>query len=162
MPDYRFIIEDGSGKLPQSVPGGLPPGNVPGDKPLGDAPGNTGATFSDGFAKNLTNSMVSRAVVSPLNGVTGGFAAPALQVGKALINGAGGAALGGAVAGAAVAVVAIAIQKFEEYYNKRVAENQAQAYAANEKDNTLIRAGSKTYVTEYTSDFWGVRSTNRT
>jgi hypothetical protein len=110
----------------------------------------------DGFAGRTQTLLVSRFIVAPLNQATGGLASPAFQIGKALISGSS-AAIGGAVGAALV----FAAQKGIEYYEKRVAENKAEAAAANEKDNSLIKAGTKSYITEYSGSFGGVKATDR-
>lgn len=121
------------------------------------APRSNDRTFSDGAANSLERRLVSQFILSPLNQATGGLATPAYRLGKPIITGAGAAAIGTGVAGLAI----FGLQKAIDAINKRVTEMENKAAEANERDNTLIRAGSKNYITDYKGDFWGVNSVNR-
>ena len=112
----------------------------------------------EGFGKKIAEDSIQRGIISPLNSVTGGLASPVYSLGKSIATGASGAAIGGAVAGIAMAGLQLAVTKIQE----RVARLESQADAANERDNTLIRAGAKTAPTFYEANFFrGVVKTNR-
>lgn len=112
------------------------------------------STIESGLRSKLTESTIERAVISPLNSATGGLASPAYSLGKTLLTGGTAAAIGGGIATVAIAGVMLAVNKIEQ----RVARMESKAEQMNNRDNTLIRAGSKGFATEYTGGLSGVKS----
>lgn len=114
-------------------------------------------TLGQGLTTSLANNAISNTLISPLNSATGGLASPVYSLGKSIAMGAGAAAIGGGIAGLMVAGVMLAVTKMQE----RIQKMEAKAEQANNRDNALIRAGVKSYATDYTGNLSGVKSIKR-
>jgi len=159
MPDYRFILE--AQEQLRNGNAGIQNVTSIANTPKSSVTKTT-VNNSKGLASSLgtrfADNAIERAVISPLNSATGGLASPVYGIGKTLATGGSGAALGGGIAGLAMAGIMLAINKIQE----RVAKMESKAEEANNKDNVLIRSGSKSYATYYKGSLFGVKSsTNR-
>lgn len=161
MPDYRFIRVADTGDTPNGrdlvEDGGTitPISKVP-STVVRKSPINSSKPITAGMGRNIVENSISQFIISPLNSATGGLVSPAYSVGKALVT---GGAIGSAIGTAAVALVV----KGLEYLEKRVAKMEAKADEMNNKDNILIRSGSKSAATFYKGNISGVKeiSTSR-
>lgn len=115
--------------------------------------------FTDKFLQKASDDTIQNVIVSPLNTVTGGLASPVYGVAKGLMTGASV----GAVLGSAVATIGIlALQKGIEALQKRQADLETKVQSLGNADNVLIRAGSVSTATYYTSNIVGIQTkTNR-
>lgn len=152
MPDYNLIVSSPDETAPLQAP--IP--NTASASPIKTTPAS-GRTLSQGLTKRLGENSIERFVVSPLNSATGGLASPVYHIGKALVTDKSSAMIGVSIAGLAMAGVMFAINAIET----RIAKMEAKAEEMNNKDNALIRAGSKGTATYYTGGLSGVKSTNR-
>lgn len=150
MPDYNFYIHDNTTEGVLSRPGGIqasaPDSNM-------DLDGLGGGINTAGAGRRVLSG-VENFALSPLNQVTGGLASPSYDLAKNAIT---GGAVGGAAVGLAIAAITLAVREIQ----KRIAENEAKAEAANNRDNLLLRSGRVTQATHYTSNVFGVKSTTR-
>lgn len=97
---------------------------------------------------------IARAALGPLNSSVGNLALPVYAVGRSWVKGAGTAALASAAVGVAFQALQFGIQKLQE----RVAKMEAKADKANDRDNLLLRAGSKASATYYSGSLFGVKT----
>ena len=146
MPDYRLIIM-GEGQDGKSVI------NTQSADVLQATPLNAQQAGS-AFGKNIANQSINRALISPLNSATGGLASPVYQVGRGMATGASAAAIGGGLASLAIAGVMLAVNEM----GKRVARMEAKAEEMNNRDNLMIRAGSKETPTNYNGGLFGIKT----
>jgi len=150
MPDYRLIVagEENKNTTKPTIPT-QPTNSIP------TVPTGSTKSVTKGMGKNIVENSISQFVVSPLNSATGGLASPAYSIGKAVAT---GGAVGSAIGSALIVGVTLAINEIE----KRVAKMESKAEEMNNKDNTLIRAGTTSVATFYSGNVFGVSSTNRT
>ena len=148
MPDYKLIIENGT-QATSSIKS--EPSNI-----LATAPKQK--VNVSGFANNFQQNLLSSQIITPLNSATGGLASPVYQVGRGLIGGSSALASAG-LANLAMVGVIFALSTLQ----KRVEKMENKAEEMNNKDNVLIRAGSKSTdsATFYKGGLFGVKSTNR-
>jgi hypothetical protein len=110
--------------------------------------------------KRLVNAVAMEAL-APLNQATGGLASQGVMAGVAVYNAAFKGASWGAVGDSAIGIAITAIQFAINKIQERIAQNEAKAAELNEKDNLLIKAGTKSTPTFYNGSFRGVNSTDR-
>lgn len=157
MQNYNFEVTIVTTETP-SVPTAPDTGNIPTAPDITKSSGamTRGEQIAQGAGKRLTN-YVTQQALAPLNQLTGGMATPTFNMTKGLITGASAGGIGGAAIGVVIAGLQLAISKIQE----RIAKNEAKANELTERDNLLIKAGTKTTATFYTSNFNGVHSTER-
>ncbi len=152
MPDYNFYIHDNTADGALSRPGGIQT-SAPDSNMVLDSLGGSGGINTAGAGRRALSG-VENFALSPLNQATGGLASPSYNLAKNAIT---GGAVGGAAVGLAIAAINLAVREIQ----KRIAENEAKAEAANNRDNLLLRSGRVTQATHYTSSVFGVKSTTR-
>lgn len=157
MNNYHFEFTAAQTDKP-SVPTAPTTPNIPTapDTTTSAGGSTTGQQIVQSAGKRVAGFATQQAL-APLNQVTGGMATPVFNTAKALITGAGA----GAIAGAAISLIIAGIQTAISKIQERIAKNEAKAAELNERDNLLIKAGTKTTATFYSGDFYGVKSTER-
>ena len=157
MQNYNFEVTVTTVERP-AIPTAPDTGNVPTAPDSGKptATSTTGQQIAQNAGKRLA-SYAEQQALAPLNQVTGGMATPVYNIAKGIFTGASAGAVTGAVIGAAIAGIQLAISKIEE----RIAKNEAKAAELNERDNLLIKAGTKTTATFYSGNFNGVKTVER-
>lgn len=157
MDNYHFEFTQVQTEKP-SVPTAPTTPNIPtAPDTTTSAGGNTtGQQIAESAGKRVAGFATQQAL-APLNQVTGGMATPVFNTAKTVIAGGGAGAITGAVVSLLITGLQLAINKIQE----RIAKNEAKAAELNERDNLLIKAGTKTTATFYSGDFNGVKSTER-
>lgn len=166
--EYRFVIVDETGRFsgetvrtsPASVIQDSVGTGADRAEPLAAILPVPDDSFASDFGAGLARragTQLTQVALSPLNSATGGLATPTFTLGKAIVTGAGEAAIGGAAVSVAIAAVRFAVDKIQE----RIAKMEAQAAEAGARDNLLIRAGMVANATVYTGNIWGVRKASR-
>ena len=116
--------------------------------------------LADAFLNKTSGDVAKAVILSPLNSVMGRSARPLYMAGRRIVN---GGSIGAAIGTAAGAFAMMGVEYIIGEINKRIDDLQQQVTNKMNADNTLIRAGSVSKETYYTSGFFsGVkRKTDR-
>lgn len=117
-------------------------------------------TFGSEFAAKVEDDTMKAAIISPLNQLTGGFAGP---IYRAIKRSQTSKMSGGAIAGGLVATLAIlALKTGITHIQNRVQKVEEEVTRLNNADNVVIRAGSVSKATYYSTGWSGLTvKTNR-
>ena len=156
---YRFEFVDNTTNTEQ-IDSNIKDTIGSGAKQKADKPkDNSKETFSGEFTKKIKEDSLQNFIISPLNTATGGLASPVASTIKSI---AGGSNFGVSIGNLGATLGILAIQKGIQAIQNRMVELETKVTNLNNTDNALIRAGSVSKVTYYTSNIFGIKSrTNR-
>lgn len=115
--------------------------------------------FYDTFSDKIGGDLVKQYAISPLNTITGGFASPMYKTIVSISKSReAGVAMGGLIGVATLTL----LSKGMEMLERRIQTIESKVKDLGNTDNALIRAGSVTKTTYYSTSIFGVKKkTNR-
>lgn len=116
-------------------------------------------TFSSEFTKKIEDDTLKMSIISPLNKLTGGLASPIYRASKRIES---GASIGSVLGGLGATFAVMAIQTGIKHLQNRLQKVEEEVTRLNNADNVMIRAGSVSKATYYSTSWGGFKvKTNR-